>query len=96
MQISVMIDTDNVIKAISTTELIPYLEKRQDKNEILEAFSNQELIAYMFHNKLIKEDDLALAIESNLISLELLLGKIAAIRFQKNINVAANDVIPKK
>lgn len=80
------VDATEVIEKVSTIDIVPIIEKRPDKAEILEAFSADELSAYFIHNKLIDETLVAYLIEEKKLNLELILGKIAVSQFQKTMN----------
>ena len=95
MQVTMNIDTKAVITAISTNELVSHIESRSDKFDILEAFSNNEIINYVTDNKVIDEEVISFMIDAGKISLERLLGKVANLQFQKNFQEALKSIDTK-
>lgn len=96
MNIPVYINVDDILNKIKTIDIIPFITNRDDKFELLEAFSAQELFTYMIRNNIITEDILAELVENKQLNIELLIGKIAAKRLQKTINDVIKSTIPEK
>jgi len=96
MQISLNIDADNILKGIPTTDLISHIELRPDKFEILEAFSNTEIINYIIDNKVFDEEIISFMIDAGRLNLESILGKVANLKFQKGLLDALKTIESQK